>query len=137
MNSCDFVGTLGKDWEVKVNQAGKQRASNSLAIRKYNGETLWINLIIFNEKRIPTLTQYTKKGDKFGVETHLDINDYEKDGQNKQYVSFVIDNFTLCGSRPQQDNSGYQSHNNQPMERQNNNGGYGDYQPPTDDDIGF
>ena len=36
MNSCNFIGNLGKDWEVQESN-GKRRAKNSIAIRKYNG----------------------------------------------------------------------------------------------------
>jgi len=49
MNSCNFVGALGKDWDVKNSQAGKAVAKNSMAIKKYNNETTWINITAFGK----------------------------------------------------------------------------------------
>lgn len=145
MNVCCFTGTLGKDWEVQYSSAGKPRAKNSMAIRKYNGETLWINLVMFSEKRIQALTNNTGKGDKLSVSTNLDINEHE----GKYYHTFIINDFTFCGSRSdnqqsnqggdqapqQQQNQGFQQQAFQSQQGQgfHNQGNQGFNQPPEDD----
>lgn len=151
MNSCNFIGGLGRDWEVEYNAEGKPRAKNSIAIRKYNGDTMWINVIIFNEKKIQTLTQYTKKGDQLGVETHLDVSVNDSSGKNIYYHSYVIDSFTFCGSKKDsnQQNAGQQGQQNNFQQNQQqqqgfqngnqNTGGFSQqgFQGPPDDDIPF
>ncbi len=106
MNSCNFVGNLGRDFEIAYTQDGKAVAKNSMAVRKFNGDTLWINIIAFG-KRAETLAKYTAKGANLGIQTSLDISTYEKEGRKQYYYSFVIENFTLTGKQ-QQDNSGFQ-----------------------------
>ena len=120
MNSCNFVGKLGRDWETTYTQDGKPIAKNSLAVRKFNGDTIWVNLIVFG-KRAETVAQYTGKGKSLAVETNFDPSEYEKDGVKKYFTNFIVNNFTLISDgqqqgqqnqRPQQ-NQGYQGNQNQ------------------------
>ena len=112
MNNCSFVGTLGRDWEVKFSQDGKAIAKSSMAIRKYNGESFWLNLTIFG-RRAESAAQYSGKGDKFGASGALDIQDYEgKDGVKKQSVSLLVSDFDLLGAKKEV------SHGNQQPQQQ-------------------
>jgi len=123
MNSCNFVGKLGRDWETTYTQDGKAIAKNSLAVRKFNGDTIWVKLIVFG-KRAETVAQYTGKGKSLAVETNFDPSEYEKDGVKKYFTNFIVNNFTLISDgqqqgqqnqRPQQ-NQGYQGNNQQPQQ---------------------
>ena len=124
MNSCNFVGKLGRDWETTYTQDGKAIAKNSLAVRKFNGDTIWVNLIVFG-KRAETVAQYTEKGKSLAVETNFDPSEYEKDGVKKYFTNFIVNNFTLISDggqqnqnqRPQQ-NQGYQGNQNQQQPQQ-------------------
>lgn len=125
MNSCNFVGKLGRDWETTYTQDGKPIAKNSLAVRKFNGDTIWVNLIVFG-KRAETVAQYTGKGKSLAVETNFDPSEYEKDGVKKYFTNFIVNNFTLISDgqqqgqqnqRPQQ-NQGYQGNQNQQQPQQ-------------------
>ena len=87
MNSCNFVGTLGRDWENK----GKLH-KNSLAVRKYDKTTLWVPLIAFG-KTAEILEKHTTKGQCIGVSGELDINEYE----GKYYTSVIVNKFSFTG----------------------------------------
>ena len=113
MNSCNFVGKLGRDWETTYTQDGKAIAKNSLAVRKFNGDTIWVNLIVFG-KRAETVAQYTEKGKSLAVETNFDPSEYEKDGVKKYFTNFIVNNFTLISDGDQQQpQQGYQPQGNQ------------------------
>ncbi len=107
MNLCCFVGALGKDWEKKETKSGTTIYSTSMAVKKYNNETLWINLKCFN-KTGETLSQYTGKGSQLAVQTECDINEYE----GKYYTSFIVGKFTFVGGKKKEG----QQQNNQEQE---------------------
>lgn len=144
MNNCSLIGTLGRDWEVKISQDGKPIAKNSMAIRKFNGESFWLNLTIFG-KRAESAAQYSGKGDKFGASGALDIQDYEgKDGVKKQSVSLLVSDFDFLGTKKdasqgnQQPQQQYQQRPNQTQNQQQ----YPQQQqfnmvPPDDESIPF
>ncbi len=115
MNSCTFTGVLGKDW-VKKEAGSTQIYNNSMAIKKYDKTTMWINIKSFG-KQGEVLAQYTGKGSHLSIESEIDINEY----QGKWYTSFKINKFTFCGGKKKE--------NNQPQQQNN--------QPPEDDDIPF
>lgn len=104
MNICAFVGTLGRDWEVSYSKEGKAIAKTSMAIKKYNNETTWINLTAFG-KSAETLAQYTEKGSQLAVKTEVNINEHE----GKYYTNFIINGFTFIGSKQQDNNQGFQN----------------------------
>jgi single-strand DNA-binding protein len=110
MNSCNFVGGLGRDWDVTYSQAGKAVAKNSMAIKKYNNETTWINIIAFG-KTAETLAQYTEKGSQLAIKSEVNVNQHE----GKYYTNFIINGFTFIGSKkqPQQQSQGFQNQNQQ------------------------
>lgn len=94
MNSCNFTGRLGKDWEVQYSQAGKAVAKNSMTLRKYNGDSVWINLVAFSD-RGENVAKFTQKGSMLSVQCSVDVSEYEKEGRKNYFTNFIIDNFTL------------------------------------------
>lgn len=111
MNSCNFVGVLGRDWEIKYAASGKAVGKNSMAIRMGKDKTTWINLVCF-EKAAEMLSQHTSKGTYLGITSEFVANEYEKDGVKKIWPEFIVRNITFCGkgngSQQQQQQSGYQ-----------------------------
>ncbi len=97
MNSVNLIGHLGKDWDVQHTQGGKQYSKNSLAIKKYDKTTFWVNLISFG-KTAEILSKHTQKGQQIGVTGELDIREHE----GKYYTSVQVSNFSFCGPKQEQ-----------------------------------
>lgn len=114
MNNCSFTGKLGKDWDVRYSSDGKCIAKNTMAVKKYNKETQWVNIVAFS-KSGETLSQYTGKGSDLSICAEYSSQEYEKDGQKKYFHEFLINKFTFIGGRAQ---------NNQNQSTQNNQQGY-------------
>jgi single-strand DNA-binding protein len=111
MNNAILCGNLGSDWEILQSQYGIV-AKNSIAItKKYTPKdsntqvtrTQWLKLVAFN-KQGEILAQYTKKGDKLLVRGEIQTNDYENSqGETKTSVNIKIEEFTLLGSKNQEE----------------------------------
>lgn len=106
VNDCTFIGRLGKDPEVRDLQSGDKVASFTMALSKSwkdkdgnkQEKTTWINCSVFG-KQAEVIQKYVKKGDLLYVESELQVDDYEKDGQKRQAHKFVVKNFTMLGSK--------------------------------------
>lgn len=106
VNDCTFIGRLGKDPEIRDLQSGDKVASFTMALsRSWKDKdgnklekTTWINCSVFG-KQAEVIQKYVKKGDLLYVESELQIDDYEKDGQKRQAHKFVVKNFTMLGSK--------------------------------------
>lgn len=101
MNTVQLIGRLTKDVEMRYTASGKVVGSFTLAVdRRVTGqngerETDFINCVIWN-KPAETLSQYTRKGVRVGVEGRLQVRHYENQQGNRVYVTEVIvQNFDL------------------------------------------
>lgn len=123
MNSCNFIGRLGKDWQTSYSSAGKCVAKNTMAVKKYNNETLWINIVSFG-KQGETLSQHTGKGSELGISSSFESREYEKDGIKKYFSEFIVNQFTFVGGKGQNQqnnqNQGYQNQGQQQGYQQQN-----------------
>ncbi len=72
----------------------------SLAIKKADKSTMWINLITFNEGLIKKVIEpYVLKGSKIAIQGELNIRNYKtKDDVEKVSVEVLINDLTLLGS---------------------------------------
>jgi len=67
---------LAKDWKVIEGSKGRF-AVNVICWSNWKKETEFLNVILFNEKRVEAITKYTKKGSKLQVMGDLEPNSYE------------------------------------------------------------
>ena len=93
INKVILVGNLGKDPEIKqINQ--KEIANFTIATTSGFGEnkkTQWHNIVVYNEKIVPVVKNYIKKGSKVYVEGSLETREYTtKEGVKKQATNIVI-----------------------------------------------
>lgn len=88
MNVCFFGGRLVKDFEKRECTDGSKVLTNSLAIKKSQDKTTFIDIAIFTTKLCEIAEKYLKKGDYCVYECELSIS--EKD--EKRYVSAVVKN---------------------------------------------
>lgn len=137
MNKVFLNGRLGKDPEEQVFQSGKKCAKFSLATSEsvkvngqYENKATWHNITLFGAKADWVLRDL-RKGDLITVEGQICVDEYEKDGQRKQY--HYIKSFSVFYEKKREEGaSGYQ----QTSAPSNANQGY-NAPPPMEDDIPF
>lgn len=88
MNVCFFGGRLVRDFEKRETTDGQLMLTNSLAIKKSQDKTTFIDIAIFTTKLCEIAEKYLKKGDYCVYECELTT--YDKD--EKRYVSAVVKN---------------------------------------------
>lgn len=109
MNVTNFIGRLGRDWELKYSGNGNAYAKNSLAVRrgykdKQSGEyeTDWVPITAFG-KSAETLANYTNKGSSLAIEGSLQVTQTQNDvGENRTYYDVIINRFHFVGGGEQQ-----------------------------------
>lgn len=111
MNKICLIGRTCKDTEL--NTSGKV-ATNCIAVDRAlkdkdgNKVTDFINLRWLGEKQARFAQNYIQKGTKIGVSGSLCIDNYKKDGENKQFVYVMVQETEFCESKGanQQNNGG-------------------------------
>jgi single-strand DNA-binding protein len=104
-NKVILMGNLTRDVEMRTTQGGMQIAKLGMAInRKWtqNGEqkesTCFVDLTAFG-RTAEVLSQYVGKGSPLFVEGRLEYSTWEgQDGQKKNKLEVVIDNFQFVGA---------------------------------------
>lgn len=103
MNIVVLQGRLVKDTEL--NQSGKM-AYNTIAVDRDmkdangNKQTDFINLKWLGDKKAQFAQKYLKKGTKITISGALNIDNYkDKDGNNKQSTSVIVNNNEFCESK--------------------------------------
>ena len=110
MNKWFGIGRVCK--ETELNTSGKV-ATNCIAVDRAlkekdgNKVTDFINLRWLGEKQAKFAQNYIQKGTKIGVSGSLCIDNYKKDGENKQFVYVMVQETEFCESKGanQQNNS--------------------------------
>ena len=102
MNKWIGIGRVCKDTEL--NTSGKV-ATNCIAVDRAlkdkdgNKVTDFINLRWLGEKQAKFAQNYIQKGTKIGVSGSLCIDNYKKDGENKQFVYVMVQETEFCESK--------------------------------------
>ena len=105
-NSCQFIGNIGRDLEVKTFDNGKLGNSSMALTKKWKKEgvsqekTTWVNLT-FPGHLVDTAAAFIKKGRQVFIEGELETREYEKDGVKHTAFSVRVDNYQLLGSKPE------------------------------------
>ena len=67
---------LARDWKVIEGSKGKF-AVNTVYWKNWKKESIFIEVILFNEKRVEAVTKYTKKGSKIYIIGDLEAQSYD------------------------------------------------------------
>lgn len=97
MNSCNFIGRIGRDAATRYTQGGKSVTGWSLAVDSGFGDnktTLWLDCSAWGE-RYEKVAQYLLKGSQVGVTG--EVGTREHDG--KTYMTLRVADVTLIGGR--------------------------------------
>jgi single-strand DNA-binding protein len=108
VNSCTFLGNVGKEPEVKSTGGGTLVANFSLALSertKVNGEwqekTEWVNVVAFG-KTAEVVRDYAHKGDKLYIDTRMQTRTWDdKDGKKQYRTEFIVNELCLLGGKPE------------------------------------
>ena len=160
MNSCNFVGRLTAEIELRRTNSGKAVASYSLAIKRPRvaDTTDFIEFVTW-EQGAEYLAKYAHKGDVVAACGTLQPREWtDKDGNKRKAFEIVTTNVELLSSKknnegstqPTQNQSGFQGHvyngpqqgYSQPQYNQQGFGGYQQggypaqgYHPPQQNDY--
>lgn len=83
MLTMQAMGNVGSDPEIKTTEKGVKLARFSLASnKKIKGEkiTTWVNVTVFDERKVEFIAAYVKKGTKLFIEGEPQARAYLKDG---------------------------------------------------------
>lgn len=92
-------GNVGRDPETRTSGAGKAVTKFSVAVSDKGGgkeHTEWFNAVCF-DKTAEIAAKYLTKGAAVLLEGRLKTEDYEKDGVQKRYTSYLVSRLTLLG----------------------------------------
>jgi len=100
MNNCTFIGSLGRDAEVKTLDTGKSVINFSIAVNEGYGDkktTMWVSCAKWGDKT--AVAQFLKKGGKVAVTGQVSIRSYAgKDGTNKAELTLRVSDLHLLNS---------------------------------------
>ena len=97
-NKVFLIGRLVKDPEARVTTSGISLTKFTIAIdrsgKRENTITDFINITTW--RRLAEIAgQYLKKGKLIAIEGRLQIETYEKNGQQREWVEVIADNFQM------------------------------------------
>lgn len=101
MNVCNFIGTIGRDAELRFLPNQTAVLQFSIAVNSGYGDkqiTTWINCNFFG-KRAESVEQYVRKGQRIGVSGEIALRPYEKDGVQKSSLELRVNDLTLLGNK--------------------------------------
>jgi single-strand DNA-binding protein len=117
LNSCSFIGRLGKDVEMRYMPSGEAFANFSIAVGeqwkdKQTGEkkekTEWVNISCFG-KLAEICGEYLKKGSKIYANGSMETRKYTgNDGVEKYATGIKLKDMQMLDSVPQQGHQGQQ-----------------------------
>ena len=97
-NKVFLIGRLVKDPDSRVTTSGISLTRFTIAIdrpgKKENTVTDFINIVTWR-KLAEIANQFLKKGKLIAVEGALRIDSYDKNGQSRQWIEVVADNFQM------------------------------------------
>lgn len=120
VNSCRFVGRLGKDPEAQYSPKGSMVLKFSLAVNQrkwadgeYEKDTLWVDLVAFG-KRAETMNMMLQKGTLVLVDAEYQKNSYtNRDGDKRLAHNFLVRSFQLLSGGRRSDETGDGSSDNE------------------------
>lgn len=110
LNSCNFIGNVTRDPELKYLPNGKPVCDFGIAVNhnytteggEKREEVTFIDCTAFG-KTAEIISQYAKKGKSVyvGCRAKMDTWDDKTTGQKRSKLKMIVDNIQLLGSRPE------------------------------------
>ncbi len=122
-NVFSFIGTVGRDAEVRVTPSGQSVMNFTVANNIGFGDrqqTLWIRVALWGKRAEGQLQNYIKKGQQVFVSGELSQREYQtNDGMTKTSLELNANIVDLVGRRNEQGQGSNQD--NQQISQSNNN----------------
>lgn len=128
LNNVSLVGNISNDVDLKYTTSGHAVARFNLAVTNpHNREkTSFIPVEVWRAQA-ENVSNYCRKGSKVGVVGHIEIDNYEKDGQKKTFTKVVANNVEFLtpktGTESPQTHGNGQTYTNTPGNNQTPNTG--------------
>lgn len=98
LNSCNFIGNLGADPDIRRTADGKPVANLRLAVtekwKSKDGErkerTEWVRVVVFSEGLCRVCEAYLNKGSKIFVSGKLQTRKYQDQAGQDRFVSEIV-----------------------------------------------
>lgn len=102
INSVNIVGRIGQDTDMKYFESGTNKATNSLAVRRYQ-ETDWFSLEAWG-KTAEVMGNYVRKGGLIGVIGELKFEEWNdrNSGELRSKAVIKVNQLDLLGSKQEQ-----------------------------------
>lgn len=103
MNKIVLKGRLTADPELKTTQTGVETCNFTVAVDRYAGKDKekMVNFIPCRAWRATAafVSKYFAKGKEILVDGTLNVDKYEKDGENRTYTYVNVESVEFCGSK--------------------------------------
>jgi len=112
MNTVVIVGRAGRDAELKHYESGKDRATFSLAVNRWDSKTSsevtdWFNVEVW-DRQAEFASQYLKKGRLAAIEGRIRTNNWtDQSGESRQSYMVTATNIRLLGSKKDTENENF------------------------------
>lgn len=96
INSVSLTGNTTKDVDHRTTQSGTEVANVTIAVNAYNGDTSFVDLVLFG-KTAEVASKYVGKGQQIGVTGRLKQESWEDKttGQKRSKLVVVVENLQL------------------------------------------
>lgn len=158
INSVVLIGRLTRDIELRFSASGFAIGKTGIAVNqnKKDASGNWTTIGHFFDvtilgKTAENVAKYAKKGAQIGINGHLELQQWEKDGNKYSKVVIVADNVQFCGAKqdsqnapapspnksltPQSKPYANRGYNNAPAPAAENQGGFPEDIPYQTDDL--
>lgn len=109
INSVVLIGRLTRDIELRYSASGFAIGKTGIAVNQNKKDAAgnWTTIGHFFDvtilgKTAENVSKYVKKGSQIGINGHLELQQWEKDGNKYSKVVIVADKVQFCGAKPEQ-----------------------------------
>lgn len=106
MNQACLTGNVVRDPETRTTQQGTTITKFSLAVRRDQNNTDFINCTAFG-KTAELIDQYVVKGMRLGVTGSIQTGSYEKDGRKVYTFDVNVKNVEFLSDKREEANEGW------------------------------
>lgn len=135
MNQVNLIGNLTKETELKYSANGTAMLRNTLAVRRNQEKTDFINIKALG-KTAELIANKFSKGSELALVGNIETGSYEKDGKKVYTFDVLVEKITFTRGNKQQEQQESRRQNTPPVidDPFSNNGGTINI---SDDDLPF
>jgi single-strand DNA-binding protein len=121
LNSIQIIGNISTDIDLKATNSGKFVAGFNIAVNNpYNREKVSFLPVEIWGKSAENTGNYCSKGSKVGITGHIEVDQWEKDGQKRYKTKVVANQIEFLTPKGQSGNQSNNQNSNQQQTRVDN-----------------